>query len=276
MRRAISTFADRTAFLAVVGLLLAGGWGTASAQVVNLQWNANGELDLAGYRVYYDTDPNTFNLAPVDAALVAGTIDVGKTTTTQSVNGLSTGVTWYFGVTALDLSGNESGFSNIESATPSITPTVRSVSPSVLEQGDSNRNVTITGDNFSVGSTVDLGPDVTVNSVDDSGAPGTLVANVSVALLARANSRSVTVTNPGGAMASKANAFRVEVDVSRVDVDNSGRIDNADFLEFLVSYPSSSGSGTYTTDHDFDVDGMVDGADLAIFFTYFGLNAPFP
>lgn len=252
------------------------------AQVVNLQWNPNAEPDLQGYRLYAHTDPNTYSLDPNQARSIALTVDVDSSTTSYSFTGLTTGVTWYFSITALDVSGNESGFpANTTtppyvSATPSVTPVVRSLSPSSASQGDSNLNVTITGNNFDAGSTVDMGAGITVNSVDGSGAPTTLVANISVDQLAQVAYRVVTVTNPGGASASKQAAFRIDVDVARVDLDSSGRIDNGDFLILLAGYPASAGDAVYSTDHDFDVDGNVDGADLAIFFTYFGMTAPFP
>jgi fibronectin type 3 domain-containing protein len=75
-----------------------GGGGTAS---VTLIWSANGESDLQGYRVYYGTSSRNYTT----------NTDVGKVTS-YTVNGLATGTTYYFAITALDTSGNESGYSS--------------------------------------------------------------------------------------------------------------------------------------------------------------------
>jgi hypothetical protein len=82
-------------FLALVlfpGKLLAGS--------ATLTWQANSETDLAGYQVYYGTSSRSYGLP----------VPVGKVTTYQ-LSGLQEGRTYYFAVTAVDTSGNESGYS---------------------------------------------------------------------------------------------------------------------------------------------------------------------
>lgn len=56
--------------------------------------------DLAGYKLYYGTESGDYT----------EDLDVGNFTSC-SIDGLSPG-TWYFVVTAYDLYGNESGYSN--------------------------------------------------------------------------------------------------------------------------------------------------------------------
>ncbi|NOZ75598.1 MAG: fibronectin type III domain-containing protein, partial [FCB group bacterium] len=75
---------------------------------VTLSWTAPGDNDLAIYRIYYDT------FSPAGSLLdsVAGV-------TTRIVHGLTNGTTYYFRVTAVDLDGYESDFSNEVSGTPS-------------------------------------------------------------------------------------------------------------------------------------------------------------
>lgn len=266
----------RGRILALAALLLLPSWGAATAQqtgTINVAWIANTEPDLAGYRLYADTDPNVF-LSPPNPAGTAFTLNIAASETTASVT-LAAGQTWYLALTAIDLSGNESGFSTVASAVPSITPTVRSLTPNSAEQGGSNISVAISGDNFTSGATVSFGPGITVNSVDSSGAPSGLVANISVDALAQVFARDVTVVNVGGGTGKKAAAFSVTVDRNRLDLDSSNRIDNGDFLILLVLYPSVQGDGTYMVKGDLDVDGRIDGADLAIFFANFGLEGPF-
>lgn len=65
--------------------------------VVKVTWAANGEADLAGYKLYVGTRSGVY----------MQTIDVGKTTS-YSIT-LPKGVTYFFSVTAYDTSGNESG-----------------------------------------------------------------------------------------------------------------------------------------------------------------------
>ena len=67
---------------------------------VVLQWDANSETDLAGYRVYYGTSSRSYG----------SPIDVGNTTT-YTVSNLAAG-TYYFAVTAYNTSNAESGYSN--------------------------------------------------------------------------------------------------------------------------------------------------------------------
>jgi hypothetical protein len=62
-------------------------------------WAANGEADLAGYKVYVGTTSGVYTR----------TIDAGKVTSYAIT--LPKGVTYFFSVTAYDNSGNESGHS---------------------------------------------------------------------------------------------------------------------------------------------------------------------
>ena len=57
--------------------------------------------DLAGFRVYYGTSSESYS----------SSVDVGNVASCY-VTGLGTGDTYYFAITAYDLIGNESGYSN--------------------------------------------------------------------------------------------------------------------------------------------------------------------
>lgn len=67
-----------------------------------LGWQANTESDLAGYRVYLGTASRTYTSFST----------LPKTQITATANNLAPGKTYYFAVTAFDLAGNESPFSN--------------------------------------------------------------------------------------------------------------------------------------------------------------------
>jgi hypothetical protein len=71
------------------------------AASLQLAWNANGEEDLRGYRLYYGTSPRSYG----------SSIDVGDCTSYELAH-LDQGVTYYIAVSALDTSDNESEKSN--------------------------------------------------------------------------------------------------------------------------------------------------------------------
>lgn len=68
---------------------------------LTLAWDANPAPEIASYRVYYGTESGNYT-----NSVVAGN------TTTATVSGLSSGVTYYFAITAVDGDGLESDFSN--------------------------------------------------------------------------------------------------------------------------------------------------------------------
>ena len=70
---------------------------SASANSATLQWAANSESDLAGYKVYQGNTAGSYGPA----------IDAGNTTNYIASN-LQPGLTYYYAVTAYDISGNES------------------------------------------------------------------------------------------------------------------------------------------------------------------------
>jgi len=84
---------------ATVSLML----NTPASSSATLTWGANKENDLAGYKVYRATASGAYG-API--ATVPGSV------TTYQATGLEFGRTYFFVVTAYDIAGNESGYSN--------------------------------------------------------------------------------------------------------------------------------------------------------------------
>ena len=75
---------------------------------INLNWTANGEPDLAGYNVYRSNSASgTFT--KLNSSLVTGT--------SYTNSGLTSGSTWFYRITAVDTSNNESAPSATVSAT---------------------------------------------------------------------------------------------------------------------------------------------------------------
>jgi fibronectin type 3 domain-containing protein len=75
----------------------------SSSSSATLTWNANTESDLAGYKVYRATASGAYG-APIATVL--------RTVTTYQATGLQFGTTYFFVVTAFDIAGNESAYSN--------------------------------------------------------------------------------------------------------------------------------------------------------------------
>jgi hypothetical protein len=93
----------------ILSLLLALGMlcsmvNLAEADTVTLEWNRNTETDLAGYKLYYGNKSRT------QATYTQTVLIDNKWATTKELT-LPDGV-YYFALTALDSSGNESGFSS--------------------------------------------------------------------------------------------------------------------------------------------------------------------
>ncbi|MFT7484935.1 MAG: subtilisin family serine protease [Candidatus Paceibacteria bacterium] len=86
----------------------AGLGATAGDGSVSLNWNNNGEGDLAGYRVYRSTSSGG------GYSDISGLIG----SSAYNDNAVANGTTYYYVVTAEDTSGNESGNSSEVSATP--------------------------------------------------------------------------------------------------------------------------------------------------------------
>lgn len=74
--------------------------GSLMDNSILIQWQANSETDLSGYRVYYGTASRNYGL-PIP---VSGT--------QYSFNAMQADVTYYIAVSAVDTSGNESGYSS--------------------------------------------------------------------------------------------------------------------------------------------------------------------
>ena len=76
-----------------------------SSSSATLTWKANSETDLAGYKVYRSTISGKYDQANV-IAMLRGNV------TTYQATGLEIRKTYFFVVTAFDIAGNESGYSN--------------------------------------------------------------------------------------------------------------------------------------------------------------------
>jgi hypothetical protein len=95
-----SSFPSAFIILSFFSLLLSFS-GQAQAEQVSLAWDPNTEPELDGYKLYYGTASGSYSQV----------INVGQNTQV-TVSNLSRGVTYFFAVTAFNLQGAESDFSN--------------------------------------------------------------------------------------------------------------------------------------------------------------------
>jgi fibronectin type 3 domain-containing protein len=84
---------------------------TTNGSGVTLEWDANTEPDLAGYKVYYKTGSSGAPYDGTGATEGDSPIDVSDVTT-YTLHGQAEGVAYFFVVTAYDTEGLESDYSN--------------------------------------------------------------------------------------------------------------------------------------------------------------------
>ncbi len=116
----------------ISALLLITTAAVAFGGAADLSWNANTEPDLSGYKVYYGASSGNYGTP----------ISVGNTTS-HSLTNLSDG-TYFFAVTAIDTSGNESGFSNEVSKTLSASDSTAPIISTINAGNTTSSGSTIT------------------------------------------------------------------------------------------------------------------------------------
>lgn len=125
------------------------------AGTANLSWNPNNESDLAGYKIYYGTTSRTGSCPTGGYPNVINTGNVNSYT----VPNLTAGQTYYFSISAYDISNNESCFSlEVSKIIPSTASTnISNVKFIPIIEGTtdiSGRNFTLTI--FSAGSATQI------------------------------------------------------------------------------------------------------------------------
>jgi fibronectin type 3 domain-containing protein len=116
------------------------------AASLRVSWNANGETDLAGYKLYYGTQSNTYG-----QPIVVGSA------TTYTLNNVQNGSTYYVAVSAYDSAGNESTRSTEQNAyipVADTTPPTGSVSINAGAARTTSRTVTLSLNASDTGGTV--------------------------------------------------------------------------------------------------------------------------
>ncbi len=146
---------------------------TSAIAAVTLTWDANGEGDLAGYRVYRSVTSLSYggSLASTSAGV-----------TTYQDTGVQAGTTYYWVVRAYDTSSNESGNSNEKSISVVAVPDVVG-----MPQTDAEGAI--------VAASLALG---TVTTADHSSAAGTVLNQTPAVATAVASGRAVDLVVSSG------------------------------------------------------------------------------
>jgi hypothetical protein len=187
-----------------------------SAQVT-LQWDANSEGDVAGYKVYYGTSSGQYQYS----------VDVGKTTLC-TLSALQEGVPYYIAATAYDTARAESNFSSeILYAGGQCTYALSAGSQSISSAGGAG----------------------TVNFSASAGCSWTAVSNAAWVILSSNSSGSgngsVTysvASNP----ASSSRSGTLTIAGQTFTVNQAGAACAVSFSPSSQSFTSAGGSGTFT------------------------------
>ncbi len=112
------------------------GLGTSAGNgQITVNWSANSEGDLANYRLWRSTSS--------DVATALNITSPSKTSTSHTDSNLNNGTAYYYWLSAVDNSGNESGKSSVASATPQVPDTTAPATPSGLSATTGNTQVTV-------------------------------------------------------------------------------------------------------------------------------------
>ena len=229
----------------------------AAAGSIQLAWDPS---DTAtSYTVHYGTSPASYT----------NSRGVGNTTQT-TVTGLPDCATLYFAVTASNVAGT-SGYSNEIGSWGQ--PEITAANPPTAVQGDNAFNFSLTGSNFTAGTTVTQdNPNVfltgvTVVSCNEIQAIATVDPTAAGVRPAQIGPVSFTVENPDG-LDETTQPFQVLINEARFDINKSDnstrdRIDGKDTVWIARRFGGQEGDALYHPDFDFNGDGWVDGDDLA-------------
>ncbi len=125
------------------------------AASVTLRWQANSEPDIAGYNLYYGTASRSYG-PPMPTG----------NTTSYTVDNLVEGQTYYFALTALDTSGNESGYSSeITANATSSEPATEDYTLLLSYNSDRSDAVDLSGQTISGDVYIYLNPEAYVSQV---------------------------------------------------------------------------------------------------------------
>jgi hypothetical protein len=124
-------------------VLFLAGRLTCHAYSVELQWDANTEPDVDGYKIYYKTDTSELPFNGTGAEEGSSPVDVHNVTN-FTIHGLNPNKKYYVAITAYNTGGAESSYSNIVEI-PVYIPSVISIPTLIDNMQTSGSTLTING-----------------------------------------------------------------------------------------------------------------------------------
>jgi Leucine-rich repeat (LRR) protein len=112
----------------------------AGNRSIRLSWQANTDPDSVYYRIFMDTLPQPLTVVDSTTSIMD---------TTKVLTGLTNNVTYYIRLTAVDWSGNESGFSQEVQTTPAYIDSIPPAAPKNLSGLPGDSSVTLTWNSVS-------------------------------------------------------------------------------------------------------------------------------
>ena len=206
------------------------------ADPVTLQWDANTEPDLKGYKIYYGTSSRNYTHS----------VDVGNVTTYQLTD-LTEDQTYYIAVTAYDTDDNESGYSNeVIYTVPGVDTDGDGLSDS-YEAGigtdpnnaDSDNDALSDGEEVNIYGTDPLAVDSDGDSLNDGAEVNTHGTNPNTS----------DTDNDG---LSDPQEISIGTDANHADTDRDGLSDSDEVDAY----------GTDPLNDDSDADGLKDGFEI--------------
>lgn len=236
---------------------------------VSLTWTANPEADLNGYNVYR-SETSGSGYAKVN---LAGSI----TGTTYTDTGVTNGTTYYYVITAVDTTGNESGYSSEASATPSSdTPPSPPSGLQAVVGGMTSINLAWTANTES-----DLSG-YKIYQSSTSGSGYTLIATLGKVTSYQAAGLTTGTTYyfvmTATDVSSYESSYSAEAssrpgligDVDGVLVGGRLTVDGNDLILLGASFGSSKGEVNYNPYADLNGDGVIDFRDMVTLGMNFG------
>ena len=158
-------------------------FATAGNGTVTLNWDSNSEADFGKYNIYG-------GISSAPTTVVASILTIGETTIT--ISSLDNDITYYYRLSALDITGNVSAFSNEASATPFSPP----VASDIRDGSSTDTDVDWWNDRSTF--TFNWDPFEDNGTVTYKYAIGTSLGNLNsiVDWTANGTETSVTLTNP--------------------------------------------------------------------------------
>lgn len=196
---------------------------TTFAASVTLRWQANSEPDIASYNVYYGMETRTYGPPRPFGNVTSATVD-----------NLTEGLTYFFSLTAVDTSGNESGYSyEVSAQATSSVPPVDPFNIVVSTRSDHANEIPLSNQTISGDVYIFIQPDAYISQVVFSIDGSTQ------------NTENYAPYNFGNSPYNSATLSNGTHTISARITDQNGDIQNIS-ATFTVSNSDSGGTGSST------------------------------